>query len=164
MRYNESPVSGDLPLKWEKAAGGPTENQLREVTGAGAGRGPALHTLVLLIVKAFVREPDFRKSVVCFFAAAVLKAVGRALVTARETGVGIFQPVLYRTGKWRWKSPWTGLLSAIIGLIIALLTVPLESINLLGYLLEEAGGNLRVSGNSHISRWAVRHKRTAEGL
>ncbi len=137
---------------------------MREVTGAGAGRGPALHTLVLLIVKTFVREPDFRKSVVCFFTAAVLKTVGRSLITARETGVGIFQPVLYRTGKWRWKSPWTGLLSAIVGLIVALLTVPLESINLLGFLLEEAGGNLRVSGNSHISRWAVRRKRAAAGL
>jgi len=137
---------------------------LREVTGAGAGRGPALHTLVLLIVKTFVREPDFRKSVVCFFAAAVLRAIGHSLVTARETGVNIFHPVLYRTGRWRWKSPWRGLLSAIIGLIIALLTVPLESINLLGFLLEEAGGNLRVSGNGYISRWAVRRKREAAGL
>ena len=50
------------------------------------------------------------------------------------------------------------LLSAFAGLIIALLMVPLEYINLLGFLLEKAGGKLKTSGNSHINRWSVRYK------
>jgi len=148
----------------EKAAGRPTENQLREVTGAGACRGPALHTVALLFVKTFVRDPHFRKSVVCFFGAAVLEGVGRCFTTARESGGSIFELVLYQTGRWRWRNPWLSLLSAFAGLIIALLMVPLEIINLLGFLLKRGGGKLRASGNNCINRWAVRRKGTAAGF
>ncbi|MFZ5645568.1 MAG: hypothetical protein ACOY46_18550 [Bacillota bacterium] len=128
------------------------------MTGAGACRGPALHIVALLFVKTFVRDADFRKSLVCFSAAVVLEGIGRRFAAVRRAGVGIFETVLYQTGRWRWRNPWMSLLSAFAGLIIALLMVPLECINLLGFLLEKAGGKLKTSGNSHINRWSVRYK------
>ncbi|MFZ5633724.1 MAG: hypothetical protein ACOY40_12855 [Bacillota bacterium] len=94
-----------MPWKWEKAAGGPTENQLREVTGAGAGRGPALYTVALLFVRTFVRDPDFRKSVACFLAAAVLEEIGRSLAAAGEKGVNVVEPVFYQAGRWKRRNP-----------------------------------------------------------
>jgi hypothetical protein len=119
--------------------------------------------VALLFVKTFVRDADFRKSVVCFSAAAVLEGIGGRFVTARRAGVDTFETVLYQTGRWRWRNPWLGLLSAFAGLIIALLMVPLECVNLLGFLLERVGGKLKTSGSCHINRWAVRCKGNAAG-
>ncbi|MFZ5651266.1 MAG: hypothetical protein ACOY4I_10480 [Bacillota bacterium] len=122
-----------------------------------------LYTVALLFVRTFVRDADFRRSVACFFAAAVLEGIGRSLAAAGEKGVNAVEPALYQAGRWRRRNPWLRWLSALAGLIAALLMVPLESINLLGFLLERGGGKLRVSGKSHIRRWAVRRDAMTAG-
>lgn len=87
---------------------------------------------------------------------------GRSFAAVREIGVRTFDPILYRTRCWRCRNPWLNLLSALIEFFVAFLMLPLESVYLMGFLLEKADEKLRVAGNSYIDRWAVRYKGTAE--
>jgi len=114
--------------------------------------------MLRLFVKMAIRDSDFRKSAAYYIVAAIFKKIGSFFTTGRETCVRIIDPVLNKTKFWRWRNPWLKLLSALVVLLIAALMVPLESINLLGSLLEKADEKLRAAGNRYIDRWMTRYK------
>ncbi|TEB04754.1 hypothetical protein Psch_03516 [Pelotomaculum schinkii] len=114
--------------------------------------------MIRLFVKMSFRDSDFRKSAAYFMVAAILKTIGHIFAAVRETGVKLFDPVLNQARRWRWKNPWLNFLSALVEFLIATLMLPLESIYLLGFLLEKADEKLRAAGNVYIDRWVARYK------
>lgn len=107
-----------------------------------------------------LKDSDFRKSAVYFMTAAVFRITGRSFSAFRRIGVQkVIDPILTRIRYLKWRNPWMNFLSAILEFLVAALMLPLESICLLGHLLEAVDERLRANGNRCIDRWVVRYKK-----
>ncbi len=144
-----------------EVAGRPEKSSYGGDWSEGPAGDPRSHEMFRQFVKTIILDSDFRKSVFLFLIATILGRTGRAFGSVREAGVKAVRPVVIQTRRFKWKSPWLSLTSAFVEFLIAALMLPLESINLLGYLLEAADEKLRVAGNRYIDRWIARLKSEA---
>lgn len=136
------------------------KNPVAEVTGCGAGRGPALCVMrwLWLFVRLFVSDRDFRKSAVYLFCAASIQVLSNAATLAAERALAGLNRLYLNARCIRTKGPWPNFKASLVELVIALLVVPLEGVNLVAYLLEKAGRRLKSLGDGYCEAWVDRYK------
>lgn len=125
---------------------------------------PALREMrcLWLFVRLFACDKDFRKSAIYLFCAASIRVISTAVMFLVQESKDGLNRLYVRARYIRTKGPWSMFKASLVELVIAVLVVPLEGLNLGGYLLEKAGARLKTLGDGCCEIWVERYKARKE--